>query len=343
MAIINIIGFSRNAIAVLKDSANNILNTFSIKSGETKNIPAPDATAIVKDSANNTLASHQLKSGETKNVPAPDATAVVKDSANNTLATHQLKSGETKNIPAPDAYYNVNMGSNQLATGALKSGSSTNINVPHPATVSLPLRTGQTTNIINGDDSSFQRGREESIYTLEKPNYFGSYHRFTGVDGSAFDFAQQIYVDNIGNPIEAGNAFPNSIILDWSFCDLEKRIVVGWYNGIIGMLSTLTYAFDEVSQLGVAGLGEWSVPNRQEIQTLINDELVNWSNLQIFNLDINKACITSTWNLWHVSHDKIYVVYRNELVAKTEAEILVVGGFILPIRYFTFDELNNIS
>jgi len=140
------------------------------------------------------------------------------------------------------------------------------------------MKTGQTTSYRTGDDGDIEAGRATDFFTLSTNNPFGNTNRFT---------------DELG-----GSTYANDIYIDWSTYDNVAGTVLGYYfTGSSFNTWTWNDAIDNAltHTVGTFTTG-WRLPNRKELDNLVNDEATTAHKLDYppFNFNTSISTWTST-------------------------------------------------
>lgn len=134
------------------------------------------------------------------------------------------------------------------------------------------MKTGQTTSYRTGDDGDIEAGRATSFLVLAENNPFGNTNRFT---------------DELGT-----QTYTNNIVIDWSSYD--GSTVLGWYKTDFStiLLETWNNAIDNAIALTVASFVTWKIPNRNELISIMSNDLGNVFNYAPFN----NTTLTVVWS-----------------------------------------------
>ncbi len=119
-----------------------------------------------------------------------------------------------------------------------------------------PLKTGQTTSFRTGDDGDLEEGRGVDFFTLDCNNEFGNTLRFTNTIGTQ---------DMTG----IGGALVNYII--------DHASGLGW-SRVLNASAGWDANIDNATASAVNGFSDWRIPNKNELQGIINDS-INGSRL----------------------------------------------------------------
>lgn len=154
-------------------------------------------------------------------------------------------------------------------TGNSSGGGGTN---PVGATL---MKTGQTTSYRTGDDGDLEAGRATDFFTLANPNPFGTTARFT---------------DELG-----GQTYANNIVIDWSTYDSVNGKVLGYYftGSSFGTLTWNDAIDNALSHTVGTYTSGWRLPNRKELDNLVNDEATTAHKLDYSPFNFNTSI--STW------------------------------------------------
>jgi len=130
------------------------------------------------------------------------------------------------------------------------------------------MKTGQTVSYRTGDDGDLEAGRNVDFFTLAENNPFGNTNRFT---------------DELGT-----QTYTNNIVIDWSTYD--GATVLGWRRTVNGLNIVWSSAIDGalLTSIGTFTTG-WSLPNTQEIFSILDFSLTGASllNYSPFNINVN--------------------------------------------------------
>lgn len=115
------------------------------------------------------------------------------------------------------------------------------------SSIGLPLmKTGQTTSYVTDDDGSDPQGRDVDFFTLSANNPFGNTNRFT---------------DTVG-----GQAYTNSIVIDWSTYDSATGDVLACQTDLfLTGYTSLASAITHCQGLTIDGFSDWRQGNFNEV------------------------------------------------------------------------------
>jgi hypothetical protein len=174
-----------------------------------------------------------------------------------------------------------------------------------PITTAKLMKTGQTTSYRTGDDGDIEAGRAVSFSVLSANNPFGNTNRFT---------------DELGT-----QTYTNNIVIDWSTYD--GSVVNGYYRVITN--ATWNNAIDQCLALSVGTYTSgWRLVNRNELETIYNNELVLGLNYAPFNL-IFTLWTSTTWKFSTVNANTLNSTGTLGFTDK------LLFAWRLPVRTFT--------
>jgi hypothetical protein len=306
----------------------------------------PDGTVNVNKSDGVLISSVTVASGGTEPYNVADSTAVLKDTDGTTISTTPIKATESEDIVAPD----VDIEINGVTEGSVVSGGTAAINLvdgggdpvtPESVTVvgdtytvevpsggsacpigAKPIKTGQLTSYASEDDGDTRRGRLVDFYTLNGNNAFGNTNRFTDLTGG------QTYA-------------ANSVFLDHSTDDGSE--VLAFTRPAVN--SNWLGAFTIINGLNTDDKTDWFMPNRSEMELMINEDVdrnLNWSPLNVVATPVSSnfywwTCTTPKNNV-----NRAKAFFNSNSV--TEGNQMVIWGksnsaLSLACRYYTYAEL----
>jgi len=174
------------------------------------------------------------------------------------------------------------------------------------------MKTAQTTSYRTGDDGDYEAGRDVDFLTLSSSNLFGNTYRFT---------------DELG-----GQTFTNDIIIDWSTYNGTDE-VLGWYN-VFQVDGNWEDSVDAAILKSIGGFTSgWRMPNRNELNSLVNCEVTPVLNYVPFSQNVNLNVYMST-TVPNATTKSYYMTLSNGTVngfAKTSN----FGGRQMVCRNFT--------
>ena len=184
-----------------------------------------------------------------------------------------------------------------------------------------PLKTGQTIIYASKDDGSTQRGRLVDFFTLASNNAFGNTNRFTDLTGGQTYASNGVFLDHSTDNGSEILAFTNSPTnTNWS--------------------GTIT----AISSQSTDGKTDWYMPNRSELELLINEAAnpnLNWSPLTVVATPFsgNLYCWTSTTPISNTARAKAF--YSNTAIDGNQMRTYgkTLGARSLACRYYTYAEL----
>ena len=185
-----------------------------------------------------------------------------------------------------------------------------------------PIKTGQLTSYATGDDGETRRGRLVDFFTLSGNNAFGNTNRFTDLSGG------QVYA-------------LNGVFLDHATDDGTG--ILAWTSSP-SVNSTWLTALGVIAAQATDGRTGWQMPNRSEMEMLINEDVdrnLNWSPLNVVAAIVSSSVFfwTSTTPLNNTARAKAFNnsngVVGNEMT--TYAKLL--SSRSLACRYYTYAEL----
>ena len=272
----------------------------------------------------------------------PDATYDLKDSGGDLILSDSIVAGEHEDIVAPDANYSLIVNGNPVESGVIKSNKQRDIIYDHSGGGggnTMPMKTGQITTQMGDDDGETQRGRETNWFTLSSPNPFGNYSRFTGLTGGYYDHVQHVYRLSDGEEVPEESAFPENIVIDWAHCNMVNQQVMGWWRRDNESDVNLAQAIQTASKIEIGGFANWHVPNKTEIQTIVNDEYLELCYIEEFKYVWEQRSLwTTTQSLLYAFSPSCIVLMGNWLYG---ADINNNTSLrFIPCRVFSFSELN---
>ena len=174
------------------------------------------------------------------------------------------------------------------------------------------MKTGQTTSYRTGDDGDLEAGRNTSFTVLAENNPFGNTNRFT---------------DELG-----GQTYTNNIVIDWSTYD--GSTVLGWRRTTNGVNITWNNAIDGALALSIGTFTTgWRLPNRNEIQSIINLSLIIPLNYAPFNLNNSNDFWTSSTFLSATL--QAYKLTNANGIVDTQTKTASTNLRYIPCRTFT--------
>ena len=184
-----------------------------------------------------------------------------------------------------------------------------------------PIKTGQLTSYASEDDGDTRRGRLVDFFTLSGNNAFGNTNRFTDLTGG------QTYA-------------ANGVFLDHATDDGSE--ILGWTNSVTNTSwdSTRTSILAQTTD----GKTNWFMPNRSELEMLINEDVdrnLNWLPLNIVATTVssNNFFWTSTTPKNNTARAKAF----NNATGTVGNEMITYGKPLgirsLACRYYTYAEL----
>lgn len=130
----------------------------------------------------------------------------------------------------------------------------------------MPLATGQTISYEDDDDGDTQRGRP--FFTLpiiggvQQLNHFGTKWRFTGHDGSYYDYDTLQYKLVDGTVSTLVLTFPDKIVCDWSTRDWNDNILMYRYD--FAVTANWATSLNRTGEV-YGGFGNWKMGNPKEL------------------------------------------------------------------------------
>jgi hypothetical protein len=164
----------------------------------------------------------------------------------------------------------------------------------------MPTVTDQTTSYDTNDDGDNEFGRESTFLTLSENNPHGNTTRFLDVDG--------------------GTTFTD-IYIDWAYTDIENELVMGW-GFVNGSHITYAAALTEVAALTIDGLSGWSLPNLNQMLSLVSSE-----NAGSRNLGYAPFSNTSNYRFW----------------TGTTYDLVTTYSVVVPNRWFESSAVTKIT
>jgi hypothetical protein len=346
----------------LVDTDGNVLQTGSIPSGGTSTIVAPDASYLVEYENGTPIQSGTILSGgsETIQVPNPivcaDATVqingeevasvasggMVNIAVENTLGT-PVGTFEDGVWVTPDTDLEINgtpegsftAGSTidlQLTDGVNpvtpvsvgRVGDTVTVEVAAGGTCPIgakPIKTNQLTSYASEDDGDTRRGRLVDFFTLSGNNAFGNTNRFTDLTGGSTFAANGVFLDHATDD--------GSEILGWTNSPTNSP----WDGTRTSIIAQTT-----------DGKTNWFMPNRSELEMLINEDVdrnLNWSPLNVVatTVSVNNFFWTSTTPKNNTARAKAF----NNATGTVGNEMTTYGKTLtarsLACRYYTYAEL----
>lgn len=186
---------------------------------------------------------------------------------------------------------------------------------PAPVGATL-MKTGQTTSYRTGDDGDLEAGRATDFFILASNNPFGNTNRFT---------------DELGD-----QTYTNNIVIDWSTFD--GSTVLGYRRTDNGVNLTWASAIDGALTVSIGSFTTgWRLPNRKELENIMNMGTVRPLNYSPFNLNDQFNFLCSTTN--HQSTANAFVIananHQVLAVSKTATTSNSFGNRYIPCRTFT--------
>ena len=274
----------------------------------------------------------------------PDATYDLKDSGGDLILSDSIAAGEHEDIVAPDATYSLEVNGNFVESGAIKSNAVKIIKYAHAPSglhTALPLLTGQSISTFRDDDGATRRGRLNSYYILDYPNYFGHNHRFTGINGGYYDFTAHNYYDILNQGCERVMAFPGEIMIDWASWNPITGVMLMWFMNTEEVPSHIYQNVNAfVRDMIVQGFADWYIPNRKEAESLICSERDNYWLLNCRNiLIIPSYSATGFYTSTFYDHSSVIFLHYDGLVGKVEPYVSALNT--IPVRYGNISELGD--
>lgn len=138
---------------------------------------------------------------------------------------------------------------------------------------SITGKTGQFVSFAAGDDGDLELGRGVDFITLDCDNVFGNTARFTdSVGAQNYDGTGGSLVDYI----------------------IDHLIGLGWYRVKQGTSNWAT-AISNANASVVAGFADWRIPNRNELNSVMNRGVARPLNYAPFNLESGAAATVLFW------------------------------------------------
>ena len=290
----------------IEDSALNVLYSGSIVSGGNLNQTITDGSIVLQDTASTIISTTPIEAQGTEIVTAPDSSYNVEYLDGSPIESGSIVSGGSKLVqvanPIVCADATVHNTDNSY-TASVPSGGDlelvnevitiTDENDNVLQTISFPVyenqtielssfcipdcpitcetqHTGQTTSYTTYDDGDLEEGAGVDFFTLSENNPYGNTLRWTGTTGTS--------------TIQA-----DGIMLDWG--NRPSGNVYTWYttpyNGV-------NFNSDIANAHGytIGGLSTWFLPNKNQLNTLMNSEYLvstNWAPLNVTSIVLRSS------------------------------------------------------
>ena len=317
-----------DATAITTDSLGNQLYSNSIPSGDTETQVITNSTAVLKDTSGTTISTTSILAQGSQNITAPNSTYLVEYVNGTDIQSGSIVSGGsvTVTVPNPIVCANTTLEVNGTTEGTVASGSTVDIQLsdsggvvtptsvtqvgndfqivlpdapaPTPRSTATLMKTGQTVSYATDDDGMDEYGRATNFLTLDSaplhndgnPTLNTTTNRFTDVLG--------------------GQTYTNTIVLDWS--TWNGATLKAYRRTKSSGYQNWTSAMASVAGLTIGGFTGWKLPNRNELENLINEGVSTsclnyapfsitvdtnlWSSTTAFNNTANARGIFSTGN-----------------------------------------------
>ena len=173
-----------------------------------------------------------------------------------------------------------------------------------------PLPTGQTISYRIGDDAwqvvnnPYNAAPTNPLYTQSLVDFFTL--NYDNAFGNRFRFTDELGNDAILN---------ENINVDYCIDNLTG---LAWGKGVKGISKTFEEANDESINLTYSGYNDWYLPNINELYSLVVYQKINFNNLPILNIGVEKTR-SSTTNFqntsqtYHISSTQVRQSNKTEL------------------------------
>lgn len=169
---------------------------------------------------------------------------------------------------------------------------------PSPRSTATLMKTGQTVSYATDDDGMDEYGRDANFLTLDSAPLHN--------DGSpTLNTTTNRFTDVLG-----GQTYTNTIVLDWS--TWNGTTLKAYRRTKSSGYQSWANAMASVSALTIGGFTGWKLPNRNELENLINEGVTTtclnyapfnitvdtnlWSSTTAFNNTANARVMSSTGN-----------------------------------------------
>ncbi len=305
----------------------------------TANLIISDSIANLQDTAFNPIGSYYILAEGSLAITAPDAALHIKAENDGTIANLSLLSNSSNEyiVANNDILVNGNLEFDIHATNSLDIRlrdqsnnvlTPTNIqdggdhvkielNVTTPVSGATLMKTGQTVQYKAGDDGAIEAGRLADFTKLAIANPFGNINRFT---------------DTLG-----GQTYANNIVIDWS--TFNGSTVLGWDRRRNGGGSNVDVQWNAAIDAALAhSVGTftsgWRLPNRREIDSLIDSSISSFGNYSPFNIPTENGYYwTSTTNAANTT--QAFCVTRNSTAIENVSKTAAFQPRWIPVRTFT--------
>ena len=323
----------------ITDTELTVLYSGEVASGGTLNQVISDSIAYLEDTAGNPISTTNILAEGSETITAPDAALHIKAEGDGTITNLLLLSGSSTEYTVEDNDISVNgnyefsihatdsldirlrdQSNNVLTPTNIQHGGDhvkIELNVSTPVSGATLMKTGQTTSYRTGDDGDIEAGRAVSFTVLSINNPFGNSNRFTDTSG--------------------GQAYANNIVIDWSTYD--GSTVLGWDRRRNGGGSNVdvqwSAAIDAALSHSVGTFTSgWRLPNRKEIDSLIDSSVSSFGNYSPFNIpNENGYYWTSTTNAANTT--QAFCVTRNSTAIENVSKTAAFQPRWIPCRTFT--------
>lgn len=359
------VGVCEPATANLKTVGGTLLDSVVIPSGEAADVVAPNSNYSIKDTGGLELYSGQTESGATLNKTiqdatikntdnsvsiglkaeeikiAPDITVSLFNSLGSLINEATAPSLKDVSIDAPDITFTDSNGDASTVAAGVDI-TATACEAPNYKGTALPMKTGQDSVFIIGDDGATKYGRLISWYQLSKNNFFGNDRRFTGTTGGYHNGTA--YKDVSGAASTYSAQFPNNIIIDWDTFDEETGNFVMYYNVIAGNQTWNNARLSAIALSLGAFTSGWHMSNWNEFFNVRKMGFANGDNMfnyPPFSGNSSTGIGAGTHSIWLANTSSASTAIRvyNYLYNAGELDPTAVGAKYFACRIGNISEL----
>lgn len=340
-----------DAIQIITDSNNKELYVNSIPSGATETQVIKDSGVTLRDTLGNVISSTDILAEGSENIIAPDALLHIKKENDGTITNLTLLSNSSTQYIVNNNDISVNgilefdIHATEALDIRLRDASNAVItpisvtDMGNHATIVLPsapaqrstatlMKTGQTVSYATNDDGMDEYGRVVNFLTLDAAPLHNN-------GAATLNTTTNRFTDSLG-----GQTYTNTIVLDWS--TWNGATLKGYRRTKSSGYQDWANAMTSVAALTIGGFSGWRLPNRNELENLINEGVATTCvNYAPFNLTTDTNLWTNTTAFNNTANARVMASTGNGNISSF-GKTAVAAEFI-PTREFSLSTSNVLS